>query len=106
MRVEIISKLILVYQMVLLGCQSPSQTKENERMTAALIEQVKEQVEAFHAADTALSSDGVIDLLWPEYLFYFCYRSSRNRTVIGSHTCHSYTQRVNVQIHNCFVFSF
>ena len=33
----------------------------------ALIEQVENQVMAFHTADTSLNAQGIVDLLWPEF---------------------------------------
>ncbi|MEM8895962.1 MAG: hypothetical protein AAGC88_15370 [Bacteroidota bacterium] len=33
----------------------------------AIINQVESQVNSFHAADTTLNADGVVNLLWPEF---------------------------------------
>lgn len=47
------------------SCQQPVASVEID--TAKIIEQVKLQVDAFHAADTSLNAQGVTDLLWPEF---------------------------------------
>jgi|GEM_PF-1931644 len=39
----------------------------NELGSNELIKQVENQVMAFHAADTSLNAQGVVDLLWPEF---------------------------------------
>lgn len=58
-------KLLAVLLMVFTSCQEQA---SNEKVDSAnIIEQVKSQVNAFHAADTSLNAQGVIDLLWPEF---------------------------------------
>jgi len=47
------------------SCRQQNVNKATD--SAQIIEQVKTQVEAFHAADTSMNAQGVIDLLWPEY---------------------------------------
>ena len=52
---------------MLLSCNTQEEVNEKNTTSTELIEQVKIQVNAFHAADTSLNSDGVIALLWPEF---------------------------------------
>jgi hypothetical protein len=51
------------------GCSAPSKelAEESPPDEATVIAEVEAAVWAFHAADTALDAEGVIDLLWPEY---------------------------------------
>lgn len=49
----------------LLGCSKKIEVEKDNSIE--LIEQVKNQVNAFHRADTTLNSEGVLDLLWPEF---------------------------------------
>lgn len=51
--------------LILLSCGEKIDVKE--RNSLELIEQVKNHVNAFQKADTTLSSEGVLDLLWPEF---------------------------------------
>ena len=48
-----------------LSCAKKEEVKAVD--TDELIAQVKRQVNAFHSADTTLNSEGVLDLLWPEF---------------------------------------
>ncbi len=47
------------------GCRE--QVKKTATDSTKLIEQVKSRVHEFHAADTSLNAQAVIDLLWPEF---------------------------------------
>ena len=67
MRAKIIVNLLLSFLLTLLGCKKQTEIIEAETNTAELIEQVKNQLEAFQVADTTLNSDGVVELLWPEF---------------------------------------
>ena len=51
----------------LLLCSCQPQVTNTDVDTAEVIEQVRGQVNAFHAADTSLNAQGVADLLWPEF---------------------------------------
>ncbi|WP_167606849.1 nuclear transport factor 2 family protein [Maribellus sediminis] len=42
-------------------------TNSKETDTAVVIDQVKSRVYDFHAADTAMNAQAIIDLLWPEF---------------------------------------
>ena len=64
---KIIFKLLLGFLLLASSCTNPTEIQATETDTAAIIEQVKNRVAAFQAADTTLSSDKVIDLLWPEF---------------------------------------
>jgi len=74
-------KLIFIGWLLLLSsCTKEVENKEID--SVELIEQVKSQVNAFHAADTSLNSEGVVDLLWPEFTMladgnYIMYRDVR-----------------------------
>jgi len=66
-----------------LSCNKKVVVKEID--SVALIEQVKSRVDAFHMADTTLNSDGVVDLLWPEFIMladgnYIAYDNVREGT--------------------------
>ena len=50
---------------ILSSCNKKAEKKEID--SVEIIEQVKSQVDAFHKADTTLNSEGVLDLLWPEF---------------------------------------
>ena len=60
-------RILLGLFLITSACNEPAGNIENETGTAALIEEVKAQVQAFHAADTSLNADGVVALLWPEF---------------------------------------
>lgn len=60
-------KIILSLSLLLLLTNCQQQVASTEMDTAAIIEEVKRQVNAFHAADTSLNAQGVADLLWPEF---------------------------------------
>lgn len=57
--------LLLGLLFILSSCNKKTEVKEVD--SAEIIEQVKNQVDAFHEADITLNSEGVIDLLWPEF---------------------------------------
>lgn len=62
--------ILLLIIIALVSCNSTTERKENkfsEGDEAAIIKAVKSQVDAFLAADTTMNSEGVINLLWPEY---------------------------------------
>lgn len=67
MNFKINFNILLGLFLILSSCDKQAKIKKEETDTVGLIEQVKFQVNAFHAADTALNSDKVIDLLWPEF---------------------------------------
>ena len=62
-------KLPFYLQLSLLICIAGCQNRvENKALDSAkLIKQVKSQIHAFHAADTSLNAEGMVELLWPEY---------------------------------------
>ncbi|WP_299533049.1 nuclear transport factor 2 family protein [Ulvibacterium sp.] len=65
MNFKISLHLIYCLPILLLSCGEKADVKE--RTTTELIREVKGQVNAFQKADTTLSSEGVLDLLWPEF---------------------------------------
>lgn len=75
MNFKYIIHLLIGIPFLLTNCQNQTdntalgQTKSESKElgSQALIEQVESQVMAFHAADTSLNAQGVVDLLWPEF---------------------------------------
>ena len=60
-----LSTLFVGLLLIVSGC---NQKAEQETIdTELIIEQVTEQVQAFHRADTSRNAEGVVALLWPEY---------------------------------------
>ncbi|NNC71006.1 MAG: nuclear transport factor 2 family protein [Flavobacteriaceae bacterium] len=65
MKLKLVTILSIGLLVLLINCSHKIENKEIN--SAEVVVQVKKQVKAFHAADTALNAQGVIDLLWPEY---------------------------------------
>lgn len=65
MNFKAVTYLSISLLLLLTNCQQ--QVASADMDTAAIIEEVKLQVDAFHAADTSLNALGVADLLWPEF---------------------------------------
>ena len=65
MNFKAVTYLSISLLLLLSNCQQ--QVASADMDTAAIIEEVKLQVDAFHAADTSLNAQGVADLLWPEF---------------------------------------
>lgn len=61
------SKIFLLANLLLLLACGQQQIAETNSDSTQIIQQVKKQVDAFHAADTSLNAQGVVDLLWPEF---------------------------------------
>lgn len=56
---------ILISLLFVSSCQKQDNAKTMD--ARLLVEQVKSQVQAFHAADTSKNAQGMLDLLWPEF---------------------------------------
>lgn len=65
MRFEITLYLSISFLLLLSSCQN--QVADTAMDSAEIIEQVRLQVNAFHAADTSLNAQEVANLLWPEF---------------------------------------
>ncbi|MBX2875422.1 MAG: nuclear transport factor 2 family protein [Saprospiraceae bacterium] len=65
MKVRFTQYLSICLLLLLNSCQN--QVADTAADPAEIIEQVTRQVDAFHAADTSLNAQGVVDLLWPEF---------------------------------------
>ena len=65
MNSKLFCKVLIGSLVVFVCCKEHSENKGLG--SAELVEQVKSQVKAFHAADTSLNAKGVMDLLWPEF---------------------------------------
>ena len=65
MTIKPITYLTISVLMLVCSCQHTGAKQEAD--TTRIIEEVKIQVKAFHAADTALDAQGMVDLLWPEF---------------------------------------
>lgn len=59
------SKILLSLTLLLPSCNERNNDQGFD--ASLLIEEVKNQVGAFQAADTTLNAEGVVDLLWPEF---------------------------------------
>jgi len=60
-------RVYLSVSLLILFASCQKQTTNTEIDSAQIINEVKLQVDAFHAADTSLNAQGIIDLLWPEF---------------------------------------
>ena len=63
---------LIIAALTLIGCSEsdPSASDLSEQDFAQIVAEVEEAVWAFHAADTSMNAEGVIDLLWPEYYMF------------------------------------
>ncbi|MTI40242.1 nuclear transport factor 2 family protein [Fulvivirga lutimaris] len=57
----------LTTSLLLLLCSCQKQTEKQATDSGEIIKQVKIQVNAFHAADTSLNAQAMVNLLWPEF---------------------------------------
>lgn len=55
---KFVSAALMIWLFCLMGCSNN---------TSHVIPEVEQALDAFHAADTSMYAQGVIDLLWPEY---------------------------------------
>ncbi|MFK7770700.1 MAG: nuclear transport factor 2 family protein [Saprospiraceae bacterium] len=65
MSIKLTFSLLLSLATLLASCQKKVENKEIN--SQRVIEQVKNQVNAFYAADTSLNAQKLVDLIWPEF---------------------------------------